>query len=107
MTPDPMTDDPLPSKLGAEQKEFLCCVRSFYRQVEARGNAAAKGELSRHGIPWRWLCARKGEPQKPFSRPVAGRYADSQNPSGANLYNREGLPACPFAAEVPAKKVNE
>jgi len=28
--------------------------------------------------------------------PVAVRYAWANNPEGANLYNREGLPASPF-----------
>jgi sialate O-acetylesterase len=28
--------------------------------------------------------------------PVAVRYAWADNPSGANLYNKEGLPASPF-----------
>jgi sialate O-acetylesterase len=31
--------------------------------------------------------------------PVAVRYAFSQNPDGANLYNREGLPATPFRTD--------
>jgi len=40
-------------------------------------------------------------------KPVAVWYAYSQNPAGANLYNREGLPACPFAADMPAIKPKE
>ena len=31
--------------------------------------------------------------------PVAVRYAFSQNPEGANLYNKEGLPASPFRTD--------
>ena len=31
--------------------------------------------------------------------PVAVRYAVTINPEGANLYNREGLPASPFTTE--------
>ena len=31
-----------------------------------------------------------------ISVPVAVRYAWSNNPEGANLYNKEGLPASPF-----------
>lgn len=31
--------------------------------------------------------------------PVAVRYAYSQNPEGANLYNKEGLPASPFRSD--------
>jgi sialate O-acetylesterase len=34
-------------------------------------------------------------------RPLRVRYAWADNPAGANLYNREGLPASPFEARVP------
>jgi sialate O-acetylesterase len=33
------------------------------------------------------------------SQPVAVRYAWADNPEGANLYNREGLPASPFRTD--------
>ena len=33
-------------------------------------------------------------------RPVAVRYAWAQNPDGANLYNKEGLPAAPFRTDA-------
>ena len=33
-------------------------------------------------------------------RPVAVRYAYSDNPEGANLYNRAGLPASPFRTDA-------
>ena len=36
-------------------------------------------------------------PQVPA--PVAVRYAFAMNPAGANLYNREGLPASPFRTD--------
>ena len=32
-------------------------------------------------------------------KPVAVRYAFSMNPQGANLYNRDGLPASPFRTD--------
>jgi sialate O-acetylesterase len=32
--------------------------------------------------------------------PVAVRYAFAMNPDGANLYNREGLPAGPFRTDA-------
>lgn len=32
-------------------------------------------------------------------KPVAVRYAYSQNPGGANVYNRDGLPASPFRSD--------
>lgn len=34
-----------------------------------------------------------------IKNPVAVRYAWADNPQGANLYNREGLPASPFATD--------
>jgi sialate O-acetylesterase len=33
------------------------------------------------------------------ANPVAVRYAWADNPEGANLYNKEGLPASPFGAD--------
>ncbi len=33
------------------------------------------------------------------AEPVAVRYAYSMNPSGANLYNKEGIPASPFRTD--------
>ena len=33
------------------------------------------------------------------SKPIAVRYAWADNPEGANLYNKEGLPASPFSTE--------
>lgn len=33
------------------------------------------------------------------ARPVAVRYAYSDNPEGANLYNQAGLPASPFRSD--------
>jgi sialate O-acetylesterase len=35
-----------------------------------------------------------------IDRPSVVRYAWADNPEGANLYNREGLPASPFRAEI-------
>ena len=37
-------------------------------------------------------------------QPARVRYAWADNPDKANLYNREGLPASPFEARVPAAK---
>ncbi len=76
------------------------------------------GKLQRFAIAgadgkWFWADAKIDDngtvvvSNPKVSKPVAVRYAFSQNPAGANLYNREGLPACPFAAEMPAKKPKE
>ncbi|MEK0427296.1 MAG: hypothetical protein RJB11_3387, partial [Planctomycetota bacterium] len=40
------------------------------------------------------ICTHPNVPQ-----PVAVRYAFSMNPQGANLYNRDGLPASPFRTD--------
>jgi sialate O-acetylesterase len=34
-----------------------------------------------------------------IQKPVAVRYAWADNPEGANLYNKEGLPASPFRTD--------
>jgi len=34
-----------------------------------------------------------------ITNPVAVRYAWADNPAGANLYSREGLPASPFRTD--------
>jgi sialate O-acetylesterase len=36
-----------------------------------------------------------------LSHPVAVRYGWSDNPGYLNLYNKEGLPACPFRTALP------
>ena len=35
------------------------------------------------------------------TQPMYVRYAWADNPDGANLYNKEGLPASPFRTDVP------
>ncbi len=67
------------------------------------------GKLARFAIAgadrqWQWAEATVdgdtvvvSSPAVP--EPVAVRYAFSMNPSGANLYNREGLPASPFRTD--------
>lgn len=37
--------------------------------------------------------------QRGMKAPVAARYAWASNPKGANLYNKEGLPAALFTTE--------
>jgi sialate O-acetylesterase len=69
----------------------------------------ADGKLQRFAIAgadkqWHWAEATidgddviVSSPQ--VAEPVAVRYAFSMNPTGANLYNREGLPASPFRTD--------
>ncbi len=80
-------------------------------QRSGRGDAKEQtdGKLARFAIAgadkvWHWADARiDGEhvvvsaPDVPA--PVAVRYAFSMNPVGANLYNRDGLPASPFRSD--------
>ena len=64
-------------------------------------------ELARFAIQddkgaWHWAKAViDGETvvvsQEGVTSPVAVRYAYESNPVGANLYNKEGLPASPFS----------
>jgi len=67
------------------------------------------GELQRFAIAgedkkWHWANAKidgntvvVSSPE--VENPVAVRYAYSMNPAGANLYNKEGLPASPFRTD--------
>ncbi|MFN7290437.1 MAG: sialate O-acetylesterase [Pirellula sp.] len=53
---------------------------------------------------WKWADARiEGETvvctHPDIESPVAVRYAFTMNPDGANLYNRDGLPASPFRTD--------
>ncbi len=67
------------------------------------------GELGRFAIAgedktWHWAKAKiDGQSVVVWSdkvaKPVAVRYAYESNPDGANLYNREGLPASPFRTD--------
>jgi sialate O-acetylesterase len=41
---------------------------------------------------------------KEVSKPMYVRYAWADNPEGANLYNKEGLPASPFTTDTGANK---
>lgn len=80
-------------------------------QKEGRQPATedANGKLKRFAIAgadqkWHWADAVieknaviVSSPQVP--QPVAVRYAFEMNPEGANLYNREGLPASPFRTD--------
>ncbi|MEZ6090172.1 MAG: sialate O-acetylesterase [Pirellulaceae bacterium] len=69
----------------------------------------ADGKLARFAIAgedqqWHWATATiDGDTvvvkSQDVPNPVAVRYAFSMNPEGANLYNKEGLPASPFRTD--------
>lgn len=65
-------------------------LRRFSIAGEDRRWFAAEAMIERESVTLR-------SPEVP--RPVAARYAFSSNPEGANLYNREGLPASPFRTD--------
>ena len=65
---------------------------------------AATDPASPGGLKWVWAEAIidgntvvVSSPEVP--KPVAVHYADSRNPEGCNLYNKDGLPASPFRSE--------
>ena len=71
-----------------------------------RSRDGTLGHFSIAGADKKWHPARAriqgkeviaSSPQ--VQTPVAVRYAFSQNPEGANLYNKEGLPASPFRTD--------
>jgi sialate O-acetylesterase len=71
--------------------------------------AVAGGKLARFAIAgedkkWFWADAvidggNVVVSSKDVPKPVAVRYAYTMNPEGANLYNKEGLPASPFRSD--------
>ncbi len=79
------------------------------RQGRGAAHEVVAGQLARFALAgadrvWHWAEARiDGErvvvTAKAVPAPVAVRYAFSMNPAGANLYNREGLPASPFRSD--------
>jgi|GEM_PF-215803 len=77
------------------------------RQPAVEDPGAALGRFAIAGSNNQWFWANAvidgatvvvSSPQ--VSAPVAVRYAYSTNPTGANLYNRNGLPAAPFATDA-------
>lgn len=72
--------------------------------VEDKGAALRRFAIAGEDRKWRWADAVVDgdtvvvrSPDVP--RPVALRYAYAMNPAGANLYNRDGLPASPFRTD--------
>ena len=68
---------------------------------EVQGGSLARFAISGEDGKWYWAQAELQENRvvckhPAVLRPVAVRYAMSMNPEGANLYNRDGLPASPF-----------
>jgi sialate O-acetylesterase len=70
---------------------------------------AANGELKKFAIAgadkkWHWATAVIDGDEvvvksDAVAKPVAVRYGYTMNPRGANLYNKEGIPASPFRTD--------
>ncbi len=90
-------------------KEGLAPTKEAPNASLARFAIAGKDRI------WHWADARiDGEnvvvSSPEVNSPVAVRYAYAMNPEGANLYNREGLPASPFRTdswEAPKEPKNK
>ena len=72
--------------------------------VEDRTGALKRFAIAGADRKWQWAAARiEGDSvicsHPDVKEPVAVRYAFSTNPAGANLYNRDGLPASPFRSD--------
>ena len=72
--------------------------------VEEPGAKLRRFAIAGEDRKWVWADAviegdtvRVSSPE--VAKPVAVRYAYSSNPEGANLYNRDGLPASPFRTD--------
>lgn len=72
--------------------------------VEIKGGKLKRFAIAGADKKWVWADAKidgktvvVSSPEVP--NPVAVRYAFSINPEGANLYNKEGLPASPFRSD--------
>ncbi len=72
--------------------------------VEAKEDKLKRFAIAGEDKKWFWAEAVIEGPtvvvsSPDVSAPVAVRYAYEMNPDGANLYNREGLPASPFRTD--------
>ncbi len=72
--------------------------------AEVKGGKLARFAIAGADKKWHWAEAtidgKDVVVKSPdVSNPVAVRYAFSMNPAGANLYNKEGLPASPFRTD--------
>jgi sialate O-acetylesterase len=100
---------PVLKSVAAENGKLLLGFDHVGSGLEARGGPLA--EFAVAGADGAWSRAQaeiRGDRVVVWSEsvtdPVRVRYAWADNPVGANLYNREGLPAVPFQAGVPGAR---
>jgi sialate O-acetylesterase len=98
---------PVLKSVTAENGKLVLGFEHVGSGLEARGGPL--GEFDVAGADGAWSRAQaqiRGDRVIAWSEsvpdPVRVRYAWADNPAGANLYNREGLPAVPFQAGVTA-----
>lgn len=93
--------DHIGAGLIAAHKEIL---KPYEPVKELAPDALKRFAIAGADKTWHWAEARiEGDSvvvsSPAVAAPVAVRYAYSGNPAGANLYNREGLPASPFRTD--------
>ncbi len=93
-----LTFDHVGSGLMAGKKEGL------EPTAEDKGGKLQRFAVAGEDRKWHWADATiDGETvvvkAEGVAKPVAVRYAYTMNPEGANLYNREGIPASPFRTD--------
>ncbi len=79
--------------------------KGFDPVVEVKNGKLARFAVADETKKWFWADAVIDGTDvlvscKEVPKPVAVRYAWSQNPEGMNLYNKEGLPASPFRTDT-------
>ncbi len=104
---------PLPASAQAADGRVVIRFDHAGSGLEARNGPLRGFALAGDDGGWTWAWARvEGDRVIAWSESVPQprqlRYAWADNPAGANLYNREGLPASPFELPVePEGAVNE
>jgi hypothetical protein len=94
---------------GASYGVKLRALALGWRKLWAAAEEDKEGKLQRFAIAgadkaWQWAdAAIDGETvvvsSPKVAVPAAVRYAFAGNPQGADLYNRDGLPAAPFRTD--------
>ncbi len=105
---DIVSSGPMLRALAREHDELVLDFDHAGSGLLARGDRLHGFAVAGADGVYRWGSARIDGGRvvvrhEHVSRPVAVRYAWADNPVRANLYNREGLPAWPFEAELPAR----
>lgn len=96
---------PLYQSMQIEGNKIIISFTNLKGKLKSRGNEPLKQfAIAGEDKKFVWANAKiKGNKvivwSDAISKPVAVRYAWADNPEGANLYNQEGLPVCPFRTD--------